>query len=561
MISSIVELEVLSPLFIKGKDVEYGEGFIAVNNTVYLIDNDKLCKFIGEKTYDKNGIKREATPDYIDWYGSFIAGPENSDGMVDHYNNFARVFGRTQVFEINRVPEKYKKKSIDFFLIETGLITGTEREREKIVKEKLAKGVTRLSSSNEKTFIQNGTGVCFIPGSTIKGAIRNALLWKIMSEQEQTKQLESFVCSNLKKYAALQDEKKEKEFLKTFSSQAFGVVTLQSMSFEKTPEWNDQCQVSRDTFQELWQNANDVLKDYLRVVKVSDANFTTEPILEKKDVGTFCRNEHGEESIFALKIIINRNNEERPVITSLQTIKKDSKARFKITINDKLALQFFPNGAVPQYLKSVKDLLMVVHEFFQEVVSKENEYYEPLGRFCYPKQVKLFYDSLFPFHQPDTFRIRMGWGGGLMSKTQLLHLEKTTRSNVRNLIKNRQQQIAPKSRCLLIGENRQPLKPLGWCTLKVLDGVDFSYPGIAEYKHAACGKPTMGQPPGTVKAVIISAGQSAKVEIIEGDFLGAEIMMLGVQLRDFGLGIDSEVFLKLTVKRKQIVKVEYKGKA
>ena len=59
MISSIVELEVLSPLFIKGKDLEYGEGFISVNNKVYLINNDNLCKFIGEKTYDTNGIRRD----------------------------------------------------------------------------------------------------------------------------------------------------------------------------------------------------------------------------------------------------------------------------------------------------------------------------------------------------------------------------------------------------------------------------------------------------------------------------------------------------------------------
>ena len=304
MISSIVELEVLSPLFIKGKDVEYGEGFIAVNNKVYLIDNDKLCKFISEKTYDENGIRRNSTPDYIHLYDHFITRPEKLDDndILLHYREFEKFIGLTDTNLSQNDLNAYKKKSIDFFLSKTKLISGNEKNREKIIIiEKLAKGVTNLPKSDKKEFVQNGRDFCFIPGSTIKGAIRNAVLWQIMNDASNKTRLTAYVRNNLAGTSGMNNSQK-KEYADDFSNHKVVGVTLQSLSFtEKTPEWNDECQVPQDTYQKLWQNANEVLRDFLRLVKVSDANFTTEPVLEKRDVAAFCRNASGALSTFELK--------------------------------------------------------------------------------------------------------------------------------------------------------------------------------------------------------------------------------------------------------------------
>ena len=48
MESKIIELETLTPLFIKGKEEVYGEGFLRIGNTLFLIDNDNLCKYVEE---------------------------------------------------------------------------------------------------------------------------------------------------------------------------------------------------------------------------------------------------------------------------------------------------------------------------------------------------------------------------------------------------------------------------------------------------------------------------------------------------------------------------------
>ena len=565
MISSIVELEVLSPLFIKGKDLEYGEGFISVNNKVYLINNDNLCKFIGEKTYDTNGIRRDSTPDYIQLYDYFITRPENlnENDMLVHYRAFEASIGRTDANLFQKVPYEYKKKSIAFFLSETNLISGNEKDRERIIlEEKLAKGVTSLPQSDNKKFVQNGRDVCFIPGSTIKGAIRNALLWQIMNDVSHKTRFTAYVRNNLARTDGMSNSQKKK-YAEDFSNHKVGRMTLQSISFtEHFPKLFIDGQVLCDIYCKHWEAANEVLRDFLRVLKVSDANFNDKPLFKVKTVGTFCRN--GE--IPAISLIL-KNKNGHFFTTDLQTIVEETKARFKITIDDKLSAEFFPLG-LPGYLRSVDELLKIVNDFFAAVAGEEKIFYDAVATPNQVQKVRIFYETLFP-PAHGTFRFRMGWGGGMMNKTQLLHVDETKpspdkpspRAEVRNLIMDRQDQVAPKSRCLLIDENHQPLKPLGWCTLRLLTGTEASYFGIDAYMQKAGGVPTIAQPKGSVKALIIDDVQPVMVRVLEGNFKDKEIKMPKINLKNLGLATGSEVFIKLIVQKQQVVSIEYKGKS
>ena len=52
--SSIIEMTTLCPLFIMGKDIEYGEGMLRGSGEndkdfIYLINNDRLCEYIESK--------------------------------------------------------------------------------------------------------------------------------------------------------------------------------------------------------------------------------------------------------------------------------------------------------------------------------------------------------------------------------------------------------------------------------------------------------------------------------------------------------------------------------
>ncbi|ACF10510.1 CRISPR-associated RAMP protein, Csm5 family [Chlorobaculum parvum NCIB 8327] len=90
--TAIIELETLTPLFIKGKDPDYGEGmyFFPNENKAYLLDNDKLCKFIYDKTYDKDGNILVDGKDYVALYSELLANEGGEKEIAGLYDKFSR---------------------------------------------------------------------------------------------------------------------------------------------------------------------------------------------------------------------------------------------------------------------------------------------------------------------------------------------------------------------------------------------------------------------------------------------------------------------------------------
>ena len=484
MESKIVELETLTPLFIKGKDLDYGEGMLrGSDGVVYLIDNDKLCEYIASK---------EKTEEYVNYF----SGSDGADRHSFSIHDFLR--------QENISPDQAKIKE-------------------------LAYGVTQLSQG--KKFVQNGKGVNFIPGSSLKGAIRNAVLWKILSEPTKKTMFGSFIryhMSLVEKMSNLSDLINERRFedataiinndhvlsqeqliqggrlsvnkFKVFKKsyeeylskqQDSNQNTIESISFvEKIPRakiedsFKDECKKYLQEYNERWEKANDTLKDFFRLVKISDGNFIQDFELEGQTAKAVCKDTSGKP---------RRNyTYQKSFPIKLECTSRAVKAHFKITIDTELAKAFFPN-VVPGYLQSVKELIKVVDEFFREVARFEkDEFYD--GSVSIPndinpqdnKRAKLkvntnevleLYKTTFGLG-PDEILFRTGWGGGFMSKTQFLHLTDKTRATIRNLRHNRGSQIAPKSRCLIVEDN-QAKEPIGWCKLKVLgDAKNTQLPNI-----------------------------------------------------------------------------------
>ncbi|AOS83491.1 hypothetical protein BIU88_04645 [Chlorobaculum limnaeum] len=322
MISKIIELETLTPLFIKGKEEKYGEGFIRIGEELFSVDNDKLCEFIYNNTYDIVGNKTIGKPDYVEFYSDFLLKEQNNE-KLSCYNKFAREFGFDEKNDYRKIPERYKEKSIQYFLLSTRLLQGNNVDKKRVmIEHKIAKGITRLEQSNRSgnRFIQNGNNRRYIPGSSIKGAIRNAVLWKILSEYSKKVWLQSFVKYHLSvvdvlsKVSDLIDQREfhqaqilinqnavlsqahlingnridkeklselKKKYAEFFSDkQDTEQQTMKSISFtEFTPSilisdsFVDDYNKYLDSYNKRWNDANDTLRDFFRLVKVSDANF------------------------------------------------------------------------------------------------------------------------------------------------------------------------------------------------------------------------------------------------------------------------------------------------
>ena len=504
MISKIIELETLTPLFIKGKDLDYGEGMLrGSDGVVYLIDNDKLCEFIA----DNNKIT-----EYV----------QEFDG-------------------------RNKKPKLKVFLDRNGIYPNDSELK------RMAKGITEISEKahrddeeQKNNFVQNGKKIPFIPGTSLKGAIRNAILWKYLWDNKNKSLLNTFFSAQsvfldneIQGIALISDaldkaehkdfesadkkmnslfnnssfskrnqfqncknndgiiiykkdfnsvEKKlqdyQRDFAKDFSKKKFhpNKSILPILKLEQLPQaTQDLAYISMKKFNDHWKTAenNKSLIDFFRLVKVSDGIFIGDTSLKWLQLKTICKDNFGH--------IYKKGH-----TTTLECVPKAVQALFKITIDTELAKAFFPSR-VPGYLQTVDELLKVVDEFFRTVAKfEDSNYYNGTTSIHadvnpnHKRNAKLrvntnevlnLYKITFGL-EPDEILFRMGWGGGFMSKTQSLHLDMPNRVRVRDMNRYNGSPLAPKSRCL-IAEGQNATEPLGWCKLRVLgDAKELALPSI-----------------------------------------------------------------------------------
>lgn len=470
--TAIIELETLTPLFIKGKDVNYGEGMLrGSDGNIYLIDNDKLCEYIAQK-------------DKIDEYVKYFDLSANREISLKDF---------------------LSSNKIDPNLDEL---------------KNMSKGITKMSerSRNENKFIQNGNGKHFIPGSSIKGAIRNAVLWKILSEPSKMKLFKTFLNHHLpvvddlisvsikideRDYEQVKNIINKSNFLKSKSilnndrvdKDRFEKIkkpykehlsaikddlnnTVDSISYTAlipnkiiSQDLDAEQKKYLEKFNELWRDANETLRDFFRIVKISDANFEGDVILKNEVAKAVCKD--------ATKT--PPESYQKKFQIPLECAQAKTKARFKISIDLNLAQDFFPTG-IPFYLQSVSNLLKTVDEFFRAVADfEETQFYN--GLISIPNDInpndkrnaklKVNTEKVYNLYKTkfgltdDKLIFRTGWGGGFMSKTQFLHLTMPERVKIRDLVRFNGSPIAPKSRCLIV-EGQNAITPLGWCNLAIL---------------------------------------------------------------------------------------------
>lgn len=488
-----IKIEILSPIFIKGKSVNYGEGFLLDSqDNAYLINNDALCEYISDNNkIDEyigyyNRVKSSDLPvfEFVDFLGisrnkiildNFSPNPnikkyQKADGSVEGKpinlnrfkdflkENYNESFELTFRNEINGDDfECFNNKSLIFFL-DYYEIYPSDTE----IINKLAIGTTHIDieTRKEKCFIQNGMGEYFIPGATIKGAIRNALLWKVMSTQKHW--LNSLVRDNITNVA--RNNKNSPSFSNIEDTNQ---KTIDLKSKFETP-----CSDMIGCYLERWRKtkngetielANAQLLDIFKVVKISDATFDSQPTTKDEELCTLC-------------VDTSKNSYRKTHRIILHTIPQRTTATFRITI-DKTFLQYFPDSTIKQYITSIKKLIDVLDEYSQALWQHEQSFFSGTT----PKGVDgIGLNDVYRFYstQPvDTKLLRIGWGGGMMTKTQFLHLDElsdtnnpssgTVRKSVRDKLKGMRSEDAPKSR-LLIADNTNAYMPLGWCKLSIV---------------------------------------------------------------------------------------------
>jgi CRISPR-associated protein Csm5 len=423
-----VTLEAISPIHIKGKEIDYGEGLIKFpdnDDYAYLIDNDALCEWLYEKD-------KQCNYDLIERYTKYFS-PENQD----------RKSNLKTFLEQNKIN---KRKTL---LDELASLNRQE--------SLVFKGKTFLPT--KQNFITDGQGEHYIPGSSIKGAIKTAIAYKMLKELK-TKNPHKFneivndIKYRIKKHESIKDsdfkkEKKKKNTNKTnFTKDCFD--SLFQEFFLVSPD---------KLFEEHPPDA--AKTDLGKIIKVTDS--------ERIDLsGRSCKSR-----ILVISLFRNQTKSKH-IFHNVKTF--SCKTTFRLIIDKNLLAQYKERTHLPIPFHDADSLRKILHEFAYDQWNAEIDYYSSIvnGGADISDVRDNFYNNtdIIPLEikslQQKECYFRLGWGTGMLGTTVDLLFDKDLRKNLRNKVIHHKPinypPPAPMSKRLVLKDNK-PFQPLGWCKL------------------------------------------------------------------------------------------------
>jgi CRISPR-associated protein Csm5 len=467
-----ISVKTLSPIHIKGKEYNYGEGFVRKDySSVYTLDLGKLFGFLLDK---------------------FPGG----DKLLINYNNSIesavienkiKEFDNEKFLSDNNIYHYQKNKTLEKQLIESGAFSS----------------IVYLTGENE--FIKDGMGRPYIPGSSVKGAIRTAILYNaikyyfdknINNEAIQIiKNINNHLDDLSNELSKKKNEREKQKLKKEFLSE-LELIVLQTKEHRATKDFLRCIKIKDSQFLEKLQKKEVFVTNAKK--SFSNSNITPEtesigeirlmfgkPIVKTKDkilsiskkmlkdkVNLLINNEgksiiikeYDKEFILDFDLILDSNFSYSLVIKSDEN-KNETKETIEI-FDDVTQLEIaldkqIYNSLIDNYqfidFVDLDGLLKNVNSFYREVWEFEKKFFDNINDTnlnC--ESIRTFYNN----YQENIMRV--GWGSGLPAISLFLLFDEDIKKKLRNIIfKDERDFVATKSRRLIF-ENNQPKSPLGW---------------------------------------------------------------------------------------------------
>jgi CRISPR-associated protein Csm5 len=288
----------------------------------------------------------------------------------------------------------------------------------------LSKGRTRIISNTSRLqdyrpFIRDGLGKPYIPGSSIKGVIRTAILYNVLLDYK-TKNPNGFQSNIIDR-------------------------------IKKTPP-----KVFRDKdpflwLQERWlenfkltdQDVSPPNKDWLRIVHVSDGYPTNLKETYLLPVNILKKETSGWR--------YKTRTSEKNITIWIECLPADTIIEFKLVWDRELSKRFEGNSNNKVTLpKDINEILLFINKWADDVRSFEIAFSKG--------------HSLENWYKTNEANFRIGFGSGMIATTMAILLPDAERKRVRNLAgRNKGNDIAPKSRRVWVTDGQTI--PLGWAVV------------------------------------------------------------------------------------------------
>jgi len=302
--------------------------------------------------------------------------------------------------------------------------------------------------------IRNGYGHHYIPGSSIKGAIRTAIAYHLLKHSDryrvpQTSRISEIEnrlrqsMGDLKRRAKFADDRLFMDELFT----NFG-LTYQGREVNSRPGPNT---------------------DILRAVLVSDS----QPLIEQKIERNGQRPTFRNLPVVTETLISSRFPDYKAKYRAsiYAEMVFNVRTQFTLSLDHEMLAWFHHKQGMTLPFESVDDLLRICQDFAQEQWDFEHDYWATIVNNPNDRGRSLNFDAIKELYEPEScpYTLRLGWGSGLRGTTISLCLSDETVREVRDTCGLRAPGFeAPKSRRTIMNARGEISYVPGWVKLEAL---------------------------------------------------------------------------------------------
>ena len=419
---STICLSAISPIHIKGKDIDYGQGFVRRDNhSAYSINHAKLGKYL---------LSKRKLDIYLEEVDKSISRSKFKDF------SFQKFLEEHRLYNVDK-PETHRD------LIDAGVFNNI------------------VQSTNDKQFVRDGMQRAFIPGSSIKGFIRVACIYEHFKNRL---------------FAKWEDFEKEiRAYDKGLNDCFRAIFVTDSRALDIRELKNEEVTiVSRNIRNEIV--IDDVKLGEARVIEIFgkikiqadklydiDEKLIQQNSLKPGDLVLTYKLDSKRKKIIDLTVKEKQLSCEPEIKKIISLNFKDNedvecfngKTDFDIILN--------MNYKNPPF-QSIEHLLRVIDSFSRKIWELEANYLSEIT-----EDIASIANIIAFYSQPlSTTTARLGFGTGLISKTPDGILEQAILTDLVNAFfepKKNPPHIRPKSR-RMITSNSKAILPLGWVRLE-----------------------------------------------------------------------------------------------
>jgi CRISPR-associated protein Csm5 len=322
-------------------------------------------------------------------------------------------------------------------------------------KDAISQNFTQERITDLRPMIRNGMGYLFIPGSSIKGAIRTAIAYHLLKYPDRyqvpLEYRSSQIEDRLKNSLGELRNKHKKKFAddKLFMDNFFSNYTL--------------------NYQGKKLSGSSQNTDFLRCLKVSDS----EPIIERKVPSKTGKSIPVNFSVVGEVIVSSRYPDylAKYKASIYAEMARNVNTEFTLTLDTEMLSWFEHKQGMKLPFKNLNELLQICEDFAQEQWDYEHDYWNTIENNPRASGKNLDFNHIRDLYEPEKcpYTLRLGWGSGMTGTTVGLCFDDEMRAEIRDICGIKAPGFeAPKSRRTVMNSNGEIKFVPGWVKFRAL---------------------------------------------------------------------------------------------